>query len=134
MGLLIGSFSAFMSILLGGGTAVLNFMLNTVELPNLFCYYSTNTITFQIIFLTTLFYLLSSSNYLYKPVEVMSNFSSSSSRFGLAFGAAINGVFTASFKMVVFYGMWTWFIHNLFGVKIVYIPTGMCDFKDSQFV
>ncbi|KAK9746388.1 hypothetical protein QE152_g6196 [Popillia japonica] len=105
MGLLIGSFSAFMSILLGGGTAVLNFMLNTI------------------IFLTTLFYLLSSSNYLYKPVEVMSNFSSSSSRFGLAFGAAINGVFTASFKMVVFYGMWTWFIHNLFGVKIVYIPT-----------
>ncbi|KRT84200.1 hypothetical protein AMK59_2418, partial [Oryctes borbonicus] len=105
MGLLIGSFSAFMSILLGGGTAVLNFVLNTI------------------IFLTTLFYLLSSSNYLYKPVEVMSNFSSSSSRFGLAFGAAINGVFTASFKMVVFYGMWTWFIHNLFGVRIVYIPT-----------
>ncbi|XP_022907141.2 transmembrane protein 245 [Onthophagus taurus] len=105
MGLLIGSFSALMSILLGGSTAVLNFGLNTV------------------IFLTTLFYLLSSSGYLYKPVELMSNFSSSSSRFGLAFGVAINGVFTASFKMVAFYGMWTWFIHSLFGVKIVYVPT-----------
>ena len=30
IGLLLGSFSAFMSVLLGGGTAVLNFLLNTV--------------------------------------------------------------------------------------------------------
>lgn len=28
--LLLGSFSAFVSVLLGGGTAVLNFILNTV--------------------------------------------------------------------------------------------------------
>lgn len=55
----------------------------------------------------------------------MTNFSTSGSRFGLALEGAINGVFTASFKMSIFYGMWTWFIHNLFGVQIVYLPTGI---------
>lgn len=79
---------------------------------------------FQIVFLTTLFYLLSSSGDFYKPIELMTKFSSSSSRFGLALEGAVNGVFKASFKMAVFYGMWTWFIHNLFGVKIVYLPSG----------
>lgn len=76
------------------------------------------------IFLTTLFYLLSSSGALYKPVEIMTQFSTNGSRFGLALGDAINGVFAASFKMATFYGLWTWFIHNLFGVKIVYLPSG----------
>lgn len=80
-------------------------------------------IDFQVIFLTTLFYLLASSGNYYKPVEMMTNFSTSGSRFGLALEGAINGVFTASFKMAIFYGMWTWFIHNLFGVKIVYLPS-----------
>lgn len=103
--LVVGSFSALVSILFGGGTAVLNFILNTV------------------IFLTTLFYLLSSSGRLYKPIELLTSFSTNSSRFGLALGGAINGVFIASFKMASFYGMWTWLIHNLFGLKIIYLPT-----------
>ncbi|XP_044263709.1 transmembrane protein 245 [Tribolium madens] len=105
IGLVLGSFSAFLSVILGGGTAVLNFILN------------------GIVFLTTLFYLLSSSGDLYKPVELMTQFSSSGRRFGHALEGAINGVFTASFKMAAFYGMWTWFIHNLFSVKIVYLPS-----------
>ncbi|EFA06639.1 transmembrane protein 245 [Tribolium castaneum] len=105
IGLVLGSFSAFLSVILGGGTAVLNFILN------------------GIVFLTTLFYLLSSSGDLYKPVELMTKFSTSGRRFGHALEGAINGVFTASFKMAAFYGMWTWFIHNLFGVKIVYLPS-----------
>jgi predicted PurR-regulated permease PerM len=105
IGLVLGSFSAFLSVILGGGTAVLNFILN------------------GIVFLTTLFYLLSCSGDLYKPVEFMTNFSSSGRRFGHALEGAVNGVFTASFKMAAFYGLWTWFIHNLFGVKIVYLPS-----------
>lgn len=76
-------------------------------------------------FLTTLFYLLSASGDLYKPVELMTNFSPSGSRFGLALEGAVNGVFLATFKMAAFYGMWTWFIHNWFGVQIVYVPSGM---------
>lgn len=118
-------FTAF-SILLGGGTAVLNFLLN------------------GIVFFTALFYLLSSSSDLYKPVDLLSNFSPVNgnkyvmnilcwdfiflcvwiSRLGVAFEAAINGVFKASFKMALFYGLWTWLIHNLFQVKIIYLPSG----------
>ncbi|XP_072383080.1 transmembrane protein 245 [Diabrotica undecimpunctata] len=103
--LILGSFSTFVSVLLGGGTAVLNFILNVV------------------VFLTTLFYLLNCSGDLYKPVALLTNFSPSGKRFGHALEGAIIGVFSASLKMAAFYGMWTWFIHNLFGVKIVYLPT-----------
>uniref|UniRef100_A0AAR5Q941 Transmembrane protein 245 n=1 Tax=Dendroctonus ponderosae TaxID=77166 RepID=A0AAR5Q941_DENPD len=105
IGLVIGSFSTCVSIVLGGGTAVLNFILN------------------MIVFLTTLFYLLSSSADNYKPVELMTQFSPSGRRFGHALEAAINSVFSASFKMAAFYGMWTWFIHNLFNVQIVYLSS-----------
>ncbi|XP_018335712.1 transmembrane protein 245 isoform X2 [Agrilus planipennis] len=105
--LILGSFSTFMSIVLGGGTAVLNFILNVI------------------VFLTTLFYLLSLSGELYKPIEILTNISSSSSRFGLALEGAISGVFKASFKMAAFYGLWTWLIHNLFKVKIVYLPSAI---------
>lgn len=85
----------------------------------------------QVVFLTTLFYLLNSSGDLYKPVEIMTNFSPSGNRVGLALESAINGVFAASFKMATFYGLWTWFIHNLFGVRIVYLPSGKHSIKSS---
>ncbi|XP_023013732.2 transmembrane protein 245 [Leptinotarsa decemlineata] len=103
--LILGSFSTFLSVIFGGGSALLNFLLNVV------------------VFLTTLFYLLNSSGDLYKPVEILTNFSSKGGGCGRALEEAVNGVFSASFKMAAFYGMWTWFIHNLFGVRIVYIPT-----------
>ena len=50
-------FFATLSIILGGGTAVLNFAISTI------------------VFFTALFYLLSSSGVLYTPVDWMSNFS-----------------------------------------------------------
>lgn len=78
--------------------------------------------------MTTLFYLLSSSSDLYKPVDLITNFSPNNSRlnrFGEALAGAVNGVFKASLKMALFYGMWTWFIHNLFSVKIVYLPSAL---------
>ncbi|EEB17011.1 transmembrane protein, putative [Pediculus humanus corporis] len=77
-----------------------------------------------IVFFTALFYLLNSSGSRYKPVELLSNLSIiNGSKLGSAFEAAINGVFMASFKMALFYGLWTWLIHNFFQVRIVYLPS-----------
>lgn len=89
-----------------GGTAILNLMLNLV------------------VFFTALFYLLSSKSSTYKPVELFNRYapkvggsSPNAKNLARAVEEAVNGVFTASFKMAAFYGMWTWLIHTLFQVK-----------------
>jgi hypothetical protein len=50
-------------------------------------------------------------------------------RFATAIETAVIGVFRASFKMAVFYGLWTWLIHNLFDVKVIYLPSGKLQTK-----
>ncbi|XP_076166414.1 transmembrane protein 245 isoform X2 [Ptiloglossa arizonensis] len=109
-------------IVLMSGSAVLNFTLSLV------------------VFFTTLFYLLSSSNKSYKPVELITVFSPiSCHRFAVDLQEAVIGVFAATFKLASFFGMWTWFIHNMFQVKIVYLPTtfatifGALPFLDAYF-
>ncbi|XP_035449271.2 transmembrane protein 245 isoform X2 [Spodoptera frugiperda] len=104
--LLAGSVGAFTSLLLCGGSALINMFINLV------------------VFFTTLFYLLASSNALYKPVEVITQVQPNfGPRLGIALSVAINQVFRASFKMALFYGLWTWLVHNLFGAKVVYLPS-----------
>jgi predicted PurR-regulated permease PerM len=80
-----------------------------------------------VIFFTALFYLLGSSTTMYKPVEMFSSCipgdGKHSKRFLTAVEEAVNGVFTASFKMALFYGMWTWLIHTLFQINIVFVPS-----------
>lgn len=100
--------TALLSLVFGGGTAVLNFFLNFI------------------VFSTSLFYLLCASGDQYKPVEFFSSLlpsGGSGTKFGQAVEQAINGVFAASFKMAAFYGLYTWLIHTLFDVKIIYIPS-----------
>ncbi|XP_064472316.1 transmembrane protein 245-like isoform X2 [Ornithodoros turicata] len=100
--------TATFSLLFGGGTAVLNFVINLV------------------VFSSALFYLLRASGERYKPLDLFSSMvPGSAGRLGEAFEEAIAGVFAASFKMAAFYGLYTWLIHTLFQVNMVYIPTAL---------
>lgn len=79
------------------------------------------------IFSTALFYLLCSSEKVYKPSELVNKLvpqTDAGTKFAEAVEEAVNGVFAASIKMAAFYGLYTWFIHTLFEVRIIYIPSG----------
>ena len=109
-------------IVLMSGSAVLNFSLSMV------------------VFFTALFYLLSSSSKTYKPIVLTTVFSPiSCHRYAVALQEAVIGVFAATFKLASFFGMWTWLIHNMFQVKIVYLPAtfatllGAVPFLDAYF-
>ncbi|XP_065207429.1 transmembrane protein 245 [Planococcus citri] len=77
-----------------------------------------------IIFLTALFYLLNSSSDVYKPVEFLAKMSPTyGTKLALAIERSVAEVFMVSSKLSLFYGLYTWFLHNLFQMHIVYVPT-----------
>ncbi|KAJ8674106.1 hypothetical protein QAD02_005368 [Eretmocerus hayati] len=122
MSVVLGILTELMYIVLLSGSALLNFTLSVV------------------VFFTALFYLLSSSGKTYKPIDLITNTSPISfHRFAMALQESVIGVFTATFKLASFFGMWTWFSHNLFQVKIVYLPSflafllGAVPFLDAYF-
>lgn len=112
-GLLLGNLSlalsaltAVASLLLGGSLSILNALISVV------------------VFMSSLFYVLSASGSVYKPVAIIVNLAPGQmTHLGKAVEDAVNGVFIASLKMGAFYGMWTWLLHSLFSVNIVYIPS-----------
>lgn len=126
--------TATLSILIMSGNALLNFIMNLI------------------IFLTTLFYLLSASQEQYIPLKLVKSLLPSDelqkkSRFATfnnqnargnkftrqqqlnedeifdSVDESINAVFTASLKMMAFHGLSTWLLHRLFELEVVYIPS-----------
>ncbi|XP_045122954.1 transmembrane protein 245-like isoform X4 [Portunus trituberculatus] len=106
LSLAISALTAVASLLLGGSLSILNALISVV------------------VFMSSLFYVLSASGSVYKPVAVIVNLAPGQmTHLGKAVEDAVNGVFIASLKMGAFYGMWTWLLHSLFSVNIVYIPS-----------
>lgn len=82
MSVILTIFTELFYIVLMSGSAVLNFVLSTV--CNMFLQSfifqkkkdtSCKNLLFQVVFFTTLFYLLSSSGKIYKPIELTTMFS-----------------------------------------------------------
>jgi len=110
--LMIGSVWAIVSALLTGSTAILNVSLSLI------------------VFITSLFYLLASSEDVYKPMDmavkfmllVCSSETVNVHKFEQAVEDSITSIFTATFKMSFFYGLYTWLILTLSESSIIYIP------------
>ncbi|XP_038058247.1 transmembrane protein 245-like isoform X2 [Patiria miniata] len=102
--------TALLSFVFEGSTALLNFIISFL------------------VFVTTLFYLLSASRGQFLPMQWISGLTpagQASSRYSNALETAIRDVLGASIKMSAFYGLYTWLTHTLFGIKIVFIPTAL---------
>ncbi|XP_065371625.1 transmembrane protein 245 isoform X3 [Calliphora vicina] len=98
-----------LSLVLSGGQACVEFILD------------------MIVFFTALFYLLSSSQTKYAPLQVTKylGVSSSGSKIAEALENSISGVLISMFKSSIFTGLFTWLVHTIFGARIVFLPSAL---------
>lgn len=119
LSLVLGMVTATVSLVIFGGNVLLNFIIDLI------------------IFTTALFYLLCASEEQYKPIELVKSLiprsepsplmkakgQTNRNDFINSVDESINGVFTASLKMMAFHGLSTWLLHRLFELEVVYIPS-----------
>ncbi|XP_055849892.1 transmembrane protein 245 isoform X2 [Episyrphus balteatus] len=104
--MIMGFTGEIISLILSGGQACVEFILD------------------MIIFFTGLFYLLSSSDTKYAPLQVTKYLGfSSGSKIADALENSISGVLISMFKCSVFQGLFTWLVHTIFGARIVFLPS-----------
>lgn len=112
--LLINIIHTFTSLVFQGGFAILSFFISFI------------------VYLTALFYFLSSSNTQYKPLKWLNDLAILSTEQNQSLSRtiedSIQSVFLASLKMAAFYGLYTYLIHTLFEVNIIYISSLLAGF------
>ncbi|XP_054747336.1 transmembrane protein 245 isoform X4 [Anastrepha obliqua] len=98
-----------LSLLMSGGQACVEFILD------------------MIVFFTALFYLLSSSNTKYAPLQITKylGLPTSGSKIADALENSISGVLISMFKCSIFTGLFTWLVHTVFGARIVFLPSAL---------
>ncbi|CAH8833223.1 unnamed protein product [Trichobilharzia szidati] len=89
-----------------------------------------NFIIAFLIFLTVLYYVLAASGSCYLPVAFITSLAPSTPKmnalithFSSAVEVAISGVFVATLKLAVFYGLYTSLTHTIFGLDLVVVPS-----------
>ncbi|TKR67446.1 hypothetical protein L596_023596 [Steinernema carpocapsae] len=107
-------FGSVAGILLGFGKELANFFIEVI------------------VFLTAVYYLLAFSTDQWLPLQWLSTLapkrvggtsSGTSANVTVAIERAISGVFVLSAKMAIFYGLYTYFVHSLFDLNIVFVPS-----------
>lgn len=77
----------------------------------------------QIIFFTTLYYLLQSSQDRYTPIAAININNHRSNRLVEALEDSVSSVLVATMKLSLFHGLFTWLTHTVFGAHVIYLPS-----------
>ncbi|CRL07378.1 CLUMA_CG020355, isoform A [Clunio marinus] len=104
LSLLFSTITSLLSVLLGSGQTMIKFIFDTI------------------IFFTTLYYLLQSSQERYAPIAMNIN-TTWGRRIADALEDSVSSVLVATLKLSVFHGLFTWLTHTVFGAHVVYLPS-----------
>ncbi|EDO45799.1 predicted protein, partial [Nematostella vectensis] len=126
LGILMSLLESVWMIVKGNVSMVINLVTMVLSLVFFSGTYVLNAGLSMVVFMTALFYLLSTSGDQYRPVEWFGQMSASGTAgFGESLYKAIRDVFGAALKMATFYGLYTVLTHTIFGVNIVFIPSAI---------
>lgn len=121
LNLLVSAITTLFSVVLGSSQTMIKFMFNTVRSFPIPATFKFRKFLFQIIFFTTLYYLLQSSQDRYAPIAMNIN-SGWGSKLADALEDSVSSVLVATMKLSLFHGLFTWLTHNIFGAHVVYLP------------